>query len=54
MSMGEYMREFDQLLLRGGIHKPQEQTVAWFLNGLKPLIARKVELNTCFTLDDVF
>ena len=24
MSVGEYMREFEQLLLRGGIHEPQE------------------------------
>jgi len=54
MSVGEYMREFEQLLLRGGIHEPQEQTVAWFLNGLNPLIARKVELQTYFTLDDIF
>jgi len=54
MSVGEYMKEFKQLLLRGGIHEPQEQTVARFLNGLNPLIARKVELQTYFTLDDVF
>jgi len=54
MSVGEYMREFEQLLLRGGIHEPQEQTMARFLNGLNPLIARKVELQTYFTLDDVF
>ena len=54
MSVGEYMREFEQLLLRGDIHEPQEQTVARFLNGLDPLIARKVELQTYFTLDDVF
>jgi len=54
MSMGEYMREFEQLLLRGGIHEPQEQTMARFLNGLNPLISRKVELQTYFTLDDVF
>jgi len=48
------MREFEQLLLRGGIHEPQEQTVPRFLNGLNPLIARKVELQTYFALDDVF
>jgi len=54
MSVGEYMREFEQLLLSGGIHANQEQTVARFLNGLNPLIAKKVELQTYFTLDDVF
>ena len=54
MSVGEYMREFEQLLLREGIHKPHEQTVARFLNGLNSLIARKVELQTYFTLDHVF
>jgi len=54
MSVSEYMREFEQLLLTGGIHEPQKQTVARFLNGLNPLIARKVELQTYFTLDDVF
>jgi len=54
MSVGKYMREFEQLLLRGAIHEPQEQTVARFLNGLNPLIATKVELETYFTLDDVF
>ena len=53
MSVGEYMREFEQLLFRGGIHEPQEQTMARFLNGLNPLIARKVEIQTYFTLDDV-
>jgi len=54
MSVGECMREFEKLLLRGGIHEPQEQTVARLLNGSNPLIARKVELQTYFTLDDVF
>ena len=54
MSVGEYMREFEQLLLMGGIHEPQEQTVVRFLNGLNLLIARKVELQPYFTLDDVF
>jgi len=54
MSVGEYMREFEQLLLRGGIHEPQEQTVARFLNGLNRVISRKAELQTYFTLDDVF
>jgi len=54
MSVSEYIRKFEQLLLRGGTHEPQEQTVARFLNGLNPLIIRKVELQTYFTLDDVF
>ena len=54
MTVGEYMREFEKLLLRGGIHEPQEQTVARFINELNPLIGRKVELQTYFTLDDVF
>jgi len=53
LSVSEYMREFEQLLLRSGMHEPQEQTVARFLNGLNPLIARKVEIQTYFTLDDV-
>ena len=44
MSVGEYMREFEQLLLSGGIHEPQEQTMARFLNELNPLIAGKVKL----------
>ena len=54
MSVSQYTREFEQLLLRGGIHEPEEQTVARFLNGLNPLIARKVDLQTYVTLDDVF
>ena len=54
MSMSEYMREFEQLLWRGDIHEPQKQTLARFLNGLNPLIASKMELQTYFTLDDVF
>jgi len=48
LSVGQYMREFEQLLLREGIHEPQEQTVARFLN------ARKVELQSYFIVDDVF
>jgi len=54
ISVSECMREFEQLPLRGDIHELQEQIVARFLNGLKPLIARKAELQTYFTLNDVF
>ena len=50
MSVGEYMREFEQLLLREGIYEAQEQTTAQFLNGLNPFIAREVELQTYFHL----
>ena len=35
------------------MHEPQEQAMARFFNGLNPLIARKVEFQTYFTLDDV-
>jgi len=41
MSLGEYMREFEQLLLRGAIHEPQEQTMAQFLNGLNPSLLER-------------
>jgi len=53
LSVSEYMREFEQLLLRSSSHELQEQTVARFLNGLNPLFAKKVEIQTYFTLDDV-
>ena len=43
LSVSEYMREFKQILLKSGIHEPQEQIVARFLNGLNPFIAKKVE-----------
>jgi len=33
MSVSTYMRGFEQLLLRGGIHEPQEQTMVRFFNG---------------------
>ena len=50
LSMSEYMREFKQLLLRS---ESYEQTMARLLNGLNPLIARKVEIQTYVTFDDV-
>ena len=49
MNVSEYMREFEQLLVRGGIDELQEQIMARFLDW-----PRKVELQTYFTLDDVF
>ena len=53
MSVSTYMRGFEQLLLRGGIHEPQEQTMARFFNGLGPLVVTKAEIQTYFTLNDV-
>jgi len=53
LSVSEYMREFERLLLRSGIHETEEQTMARFLNGLNPLVAKKVKIQTYFTLDDV-
>jgi len=53
LSVSEYVRDFEQLVIRGGIHKPQEQTMARFLNRLNAHLTRKEELNLYFTLDDV-
>jgi len=44
LSVSEYMREFEQLLLRSGVHEPQDKIVARFLNRLNPLIAKKVQI----------
>jgi len=53
LSVSEYTREFAQLVIRGGIHEPQEQTMARFPNGLNSHITRKEKLNPYFILDDV-
>ena len=44
---GIYTIEFDNLMLKGELVKPEEQTIARFLGGLKNKIARVVQLQPC-------
>jgi len=44
LSVREYIRELEQLLMRSGGNDPLRQTIACFLSGLNPNITKKVEL----------
>jgi len=44
MSVDEYIREFEKLLIKCGIHKPKEQTIMRYLGGLEPKYTNMVEL----------
>ena len=53
LSVEEYVKEFELLLIRCDLNEPQEQTIARFLDGLKRDIANVVELQPFIFLEDV-
>ena len=42
--MEEYIREFEELQIRSGIKEEPKQTMARFLRGLEPSIAKKLDI----------
>ena len=53
LSMEEYTAEFDNLMLKGELVEPEEQTIARYLGGLKYEIAKVVQLQPYWSLNDV-
>ena len=53
MSVEEYTREFEKLMIKCDIHEPEEQTMVRYLGGLDPRIANVVELQAYTTFDEV-
>ena len=51
--MEEYTAEFDNLMLKGELVEPEEQTIARYLGGLKYEIAKVVQLQPYWSLNDV-
>jgi len=44
MSVEEYTREFEKLLIKCDLQEPEEQTIVRYLRGLDPMYAQVVEL----------
>ena len=53
MSVDEYTREFEKLLIKCDIEEPEEQTIVWYLRGLEPKYSNIVELQQYTTFDKV-
>ena len=53
LSVEDYIREFEYLMLRCDIKEPEEQTIARFLGGLKRELADAIRLQPFWTFNDV-
>jgi len=53
MSVDEFTREFEKLLIKCDIQEPEEQTIVRYLGGLDPRYANVVELQQYTTFDEV-
>ena len=53
MSVEEYTREFEKLLIKCDIQEPEEQTIVRYLGGLDPRYSIVVELQSYASFDDV-
>ena len=53
MSVEEYTREFEKLLIKCDIQEPEEQTIVRYLGGLDPRYSNVVELQSYSSFDDV-
>lgn len=53
LSVEEYTREFEKLMMKCDIHEREEQTIARYLGGLNTDIAHPVQLQQYWSLDDV-
>ena len=49
----EYIAKFDHLMLKRELTELEEQTIAWYLGGLKYEISNVVQLQPYWTLNDV-
>ena len=53
MSVDEYTQEFEKLLVKCDINKPEEQTIVRYLGGLEPKYSNVVDLQQYTTFDEV-
>jgi len=53
MSVEEYTREFEKLLIKCDLREAEKQTIVWYLGGLDPRYAHMVELQQYATFDEV-
>ena len=53
MSVDEYTREFEKLLIKCDIQEPEEQTIVRYLGGLEPKYSNVVELQQYSTFNEV-
>ena len=53
MSVEEYTREFEKLLIKCDLQEEEEQTIVRYLGGLDPKYSHVVELQSYATFDDV-
>jgi len=53
LSVDEYTREFEKLLIKCEIQEPEEQTIVRYLGGLEPKYSNMVELQQYTTFDEV-
>ena len=53
MSVEEYTREFEKLVIKCDLHEPEEQTIVRYLGGLDPRYANIVDLQAYSTFDEV-
>jgi len=53
MSVKEYIREFEKLLIKCDLREAEEQTIVRYLGGLDPMYAHVVELQQYTTFDKV-
>jgi len=53
MSVEEYTRGFEKLMIKCDIHEPEEQTMVRYLGGLDPRIANVVEFQAFTTFDEI-
>ncbi|KAK0587640.1 hypothetical protein LWI29_026225 [Acer saccharum] len=53
LSIAEYTAEFDNLMLKGDLMEPEQQTIARYLGGLNYEISNVVQLQPYWTFNDV-
>jgi len=53
LSVEEYTREFEKLVIKCDLHKPEEQTIIRYLGGLDPRYANVVDLQAHTSFDEV-
>lgn len=53
-SVIDYIRKFEKLVIHCNVPKPMEHTIAWFFRGLNRDIARIIELQLYYSLEDVY
>jgi len=53
LTVEEYRREFEKLIIKCELQEPEEQTIVIYLGGLDPRYANVVDLQACTSFDEV-